>query len=62
MGKITIEEQIALIKKLKEISDKSVIITMDDMTDIIQNTGLRIIDKCKIKKSNTFTRYVTVCV
>lgn len=58
---ITREEQIALIRKTKEISDKSIIITMDDMSDIIQNTGLRILDTCIIKKSNTFSRYVTVC-
>ena len=58
---ITKKEQIALISKLKEISDKSVIITMDDMSDIIKDIGLNIVDKCKIKKSNTFSRYVTVC-
>jgi tRNA G10 N-methylase Trm11 len=61
-SKITREEQIALIRKTKEISDKSVIITMDDMSDIIQNIGLRIMDTCKIKKSNAFSRYVTVCI
>ena len=59
---ITREEQIALIRKTKEISDKSVIITMDDMSDIMQNIGLKVIDSCRIKKSNTFSRYVTVCV
>ncbi len=58
---ISRDEQIALISKVKQISDRSVIITMDDMSDIIENTGLKIIDKCKIKKSNTFSRYVTVC-
>ena len=61
-SKITREKQIALIKKTKEISSKSIIITMDDMSDIIQRSGLRIIDICKIKKSNTFSRYVTVCI
>jgi len=60
-SKITKEEQIALIRKTKEISSKSIIITMDNMSDIIQNTGLNVIDICKIKKSNTFTRYVTIC-
>lgn len=59
---ITRDEQIALIRKLKEISDRSVIITMDDMSHIIEKSGLKIIDKCKIKKSNTFSRYVTVCI
>ena len=57
----TLEEQIALIKKTKEISDKSVIISMDDMSDVIQDIGLKIIDTCKIKKSNSFSRYVMIC-
>jgi tRNA G10 N-methylase Trm11 len=59
---ITREEQIALIRKTKEISDKSVIITMDDMSDVFISIGLTIIDSCKIKKSNAFSRYVTVCI
>lgn len=59
---ITRDEQIALIKKAKEISDKLVIITMDNMSDIMQDIGLKIIDKCKIKKSNSFNRYITVCI
>ncbi|MCK5761298.1 MAG: SAM-dependent methyltransferase [Candidatus Izimaplasma sp.] len=61
-SQITKEEQIALIRKTGEISDKAVIITMDDMSDIIQNIGLKIIDTCIIKKSNTFSRYVMVCI
>lgn len=60
-SKISREEQIALIRKTKEISDKSVIITMDDMSEIMMDLGFKIIDQCRIKKSNTFTRYVTVC-
>ena len=59
---ISKEEQIALIRKTKEISDKSVIITMDDMSYMINDIGLRIIDKCKIKKSNTFSRFIFVCI
>ena len=59
---VTRDEQIALIRKTKEISDKSVIITMDDMSDIFRSVGYKIIDSCKIKKSNAFSRYVTVCI
>lgn len=58
---ITKEEQTALLKKTKEISNKSVIITMEDMSDIMISLGMNIIDTCKIKKSNAFSRYVTVC-
>jgi len=61
-SRITKEEQIALIVKTKEISNKSVIITMNDMSDTIEKTGLKIIDKCEIKKSNTFSRFVSVCI
>lgn len=61
-SKISQEEQISLIRKTKEISDKSVIITMDDMSELIYSVGFKIIDQCKIKKSNSFTRYVTVCI
>lgn len=59
---ITREEQIALIRKTKEISDKLVIITMDDMSNLIQDVGFKIIDSCKIKKTNNFSRYVMVCI
>jgi|LGOV01.1.fsa_nt_gb tRNA G10 N-methylase Trm11 len=58
---ITKEEQISLLRKTKEISDKAVIITMDDMSDIMISLGYSIIDSCKIKKSNTFSRFVYVC-
>jgi len=58
---ITKAQQISLIRKTKEISDKSVIITMEDMTKEINSVGLSIIDSCKIKKSNAFSRYVMVC-
>lgn len=58
---ITVEEQNALIKKVQEISRKSIIITMENMKDHIQEAGLRIIDSCEIRKSNTFKRYVTLC-
>ena len=59
---ITKEEQTALITKVKEISDRAVIISMEDMSETLQQIGFTIIDSCKIKKSNVFSRYVTVCV
>ena len=58
---ITYEEQVALIKKTKEISDRSVIITMEDMCDTLIQQGLNIIEKVKIEKSNAFSRYITIC-
>lgn len=58
---ITKEEQIALLKKTKDISDKSVIVTMDDMSELLKEVGFELLDTCEIKKSNAFSRYVTVC-
>jgi tRNA G10 N-methylase Trm11 len=58
---ITTEEQLSLIRKTKEISCKTLIITMEDMSGLIESTGLKILDSCKIKKSNTFTRHITLC-
>jgi tRNA (guanine10-N2)-dimethyltransferase len=59
---ISTEEQKALITKLQTISNKSLIITMEDMSKEIKGAGLKIIDSCEIKKSNTFKRYLTLCV
>lgn len=58
---ITREEQIGLIRKTNEISNKSVIVSMEDMTEIYLSLDLEIIDSCQIIKSNTFRRYVTIC-
>jgi len=57
----TQEEQIMLLKKTKEISDRSVIITMIDMSDILMSLGYVIEDICQIEKSLAFSRYITVC-
>jgi len=58
---VTKDEQIALLKKTKEISDKSIIITMDDMSETLASIGYKILEKCQIKKSNAFSRYVSIC-
>lgn len=60
-SEITVEEQIALIKKTKDISNRSVIITMTDMSEIYKEIGFTVIDSCRIKKSNVFSRYITIC-
>ena len=58
---ITVQEQKALIVKVGQICKKALIVTMEDMTDLIQDTGLNIIDSCEIKKSNTFKRNIYLC-
>lgn len=57
----TLEEQIQLIRKTSQISNRSVIISMDDMSETIKKQGLTIQDVCIIEKSNAFKRYITVC-
>ncbi len=57
----TTKDQISLIKQTKVICNKALIITMEDMSAILKDCGYQIIDSCKIKKSNTFSRYVTLC-
>lgn len=57
----TKEEQVALIKKAKSISSKLVLISMEDMSDTINNLGYAIVDICQIEKSNAFSRYLIVC-
>lgn len=58
----TKNKQKELIRKTKEISNKSIIISMEDLSSLITNEGLLITDSCLIKKSNAFKRYVYVCV
>jgi len=58
---VTKEEQLALLRKTKEICDQAVIVTMDDMSAILKSLGYVIVESCQIKKSNAFSRYVSIC-
>lgn len=58
----TPEQQYLLIKKLRDISRKAIIISMDDITTSIRSCGFRIESTCAIKKSNAFSRYLYVCI
>jgi len=57
----TKEKQISLIKKTTEIADKSLIISMEDISEIVSDLGLKVIDSCIIKKTNNFQRYISIC-
>lgn len=54
-------EQNALIKTARRITDKMVIITFEDMENIIVNAGFTIVDRCHVTKGK-FKRYISVCV
>jgi len=53
-------EQTEIIKTARRISDKSVIITFDNMENAITEAGFRILQKCYVSKGK-FTRYINVC-
>lgn len=57
----SLEEQTALITKTKSLAKKAMIVTMEDMEDLIIKCGFNIIDKCLITKSNAFSRYLYTC-
>lgn len=58
---ITKKEQQDIINTARRISSRMVIISYEEMDEMIIDAGFKIIDKCRIKKGK-FTRYVSVCV
>jgi len=57
---ISMDEQIEIIKTARRISDKSVIITFENMEKQITDNGFTIVDQCRVSKGR-FTRYINVC-
>lgn len=62
-SQITREGQFDIIKNAKRISDRAVIVSSDDISDLISKAQLKIVDACKVKKSvnKKFTRFIWVC-
>jgi len=56
----TIEEQTALMKTARRITDKLVIVTFEDMDRHIIEAGFNIVDKCCVSKGK-FIRYINIC-
>ena len=56
----TLEQQINIIKCARRISTKMVLISFEDMSRYIIDSGFSVKDKCSISKGK-FVRYVTVC-
>lgn len=52
-----------IIKSTAEITDRLVIVSISDITDLITNTGLRISDYCSVSKrgKTSFARIIWVC-
>lgn len=56
----TIEEQTALIRSARRISDRLVIVTFEDMDNYIIDAGFKIVDKSYVCKGK-FKRYINIC-
>lgn len=56
----TLDEQKAIIKTARRISKKLVIVTFENMDNLITEAGFNIIDKCCVSKGK-FKRYVSAC-
>ncbi|KDR94163.1 Putative RNA methylase family UPF0020 [Peptoclostridium litorale DSM 5388] len=62
-SQITRQEQGDIIKNAKRISDRAVIVSSEDITSLLSEQQLKIVDACKIIKSvnKKFTRFIWVC-
>ena len=58
---VTLEEQKAIIHTARNICEKMVIVTFEDMEKFIVAAGFSVIDKCVVPKGN-FKRHILVCV
>ena len=58
---VTLEEQKAIIHTARNICEKMVIVTFEDMEKFIVEAGFYVIDKCVVPKGN-FKRHILVCV
>ena len=57
---VTLEEQMDIIKTSRKIASRVVIITFENMDNIIISSGFKIIDKCYMKKGNMI-RQISIC-
>ncbi|HEY5575853.1 MAG TPA: hypothetical protein VIK34_03955 [Clostridiaceae bacterium] len=53
-------EQLSLIKHTRKIAHRAVIITFEEMSEIISGCGFRITDACTVAKGK-FTRHIYLC-
>ena len=57
---ITAEEQYNIIHASRKIADKLVLVTFEDMDNVIENCGFRIVKKAKVTKGS-LSRYISLC-
>ncbi|WP_425609170.1 TRM11 family SAM-dependent methyltransferase [Ureibacillus aquaedulcis] len=57
---ITREEQFDIIKQARRIADKCIIVTIEDIDDLVEEVGFKITDRC-ITKKHLFVRQILLC-
>jgi tRNA (guanine10-N2)-dimethyltransferase len=59
-SRVTLNEQIDIIKTARRIAERMIIVTFEDMDEHIIEAGFKIMDKCHVCKGK-FKRYITIC-
>lgn len=57
---ITKEEQVSIIQASRDITNKLVIVTFEDMSELIKEAGFEIVDIAHVSKGK-FKRYISIC-
>jgi tRNA G10 N-methylase Trm11 len=57
---ITPEEQLEMLQSTREFANKVVIVTIEPIDPIIENSGFKIVDRCVVRKG-AFIREIIVC-
>lgn len=57
----TLEEQISIIKAARNITERLVLVTFEDMSDLIEKSGFKIVDTAHVSKGK-FKRYINICL
>ena len=58
---VTLQEQVDIISTSRRIARKMVIITFEDMDNLIISAGFQIVEKCYMKKGNMI-RQISICI
>ena len=57
----TLEEQISIINAARNITERLVLVTFEDMSDLIEKSGFKIVDTAHVSKGK-FKRIVNICI
>lgn len=57
----TMEEQRDIITTSRRIADRLILVTFEDMDDLIKEAGFKILDRCFLSKGS-FTRWINICI